>query len=141
MKDTFLVGVDVGVSYVKAGVYDQNGDCIKTVSQPAPGEYPKPGVFIQKNEEYLSTVVSVLNDIMETSGINSEKVEAVGFSGAMGGATGVDADWNVIFDWSILSDTRYHPYVTQMQNTAGSQISSLSGTNFRNSSALFGVFL
>ncbi len=130
MKDTFLIGVDVGVSYVKAGVYDRKGGCIKTVSKPAPGEYPKPGVFIQKNEEYLSTVVSVLTDVVEISGIDGNNVAAVGFSGAMGGATGVDADWNVIFNWSILSDTRYHPYVTHMQDIAGSQISSLSGTNF-----------
>jgi Ethanolamine utilization protein EutJ (predicted chaperonin) len=31
MKKPFLVGVDLGVSLIKIGIYDINGNCIETV--------------------------------------------------------------------------------------------------------------
>ena len=57
-------------------------------------------------------------------------VEAIGFSGAMGGAMGVDRNWQVAADWSIISDTRFYPYVTRMQNAQSRKILEQSGTNF-----------
>jgi xylulokinase len=130
MKKSYLIGIDAGVSFVKAGVYDIEGNCEGVVNKSSPGDYPSPGVFIQKNEEYLTTVLDALKEAVEISGIDSSDVEAVGFSSAMGGATGVDKDWNVILDWSIISDTRYYPFVVEMQEAAADLILRLSGTNF-----------
>lgn len=130
MKKSYLIGIDAGVSFVKAGVYDVNGNCEGAVNKSSPGDHPSPGVFIQKNEDYLSTVLNALKEAVEKSGIDSSDVEAVGFSTAMGGATGVDKDWTTVTDWSIISDTRYYPYVVQMQKAAGGLIQRLSGTNF-----------
>ena len=130
MKTSYLIGVDVGVSFVKAGVYDTEGNCLAAAQNSSPGEYPEPGVFIQSNADYLSAVVKTLREAVEKSGIDSAEVEAVGMSGAMGGATGIDRDWNVALDWSIITDTRYYPYVTRMQEAMGEQILRLSGTNF-----------
>ena len=130
MKKSFLLCIDAGVSFVKAGVYDADGNCEGLVNKSSPGDYPGPGVFIQKNEDYLSTVLNALKEAVEISGIDSSDVEAVGFSSAMGGATGVDKDWNAVADWSIISDTRYYPHVVEMQKAAGGLIQRLSGTNF-----------
>ena len=130
MEASYLIGVDVGVSFVKAGVYAADGSCLATVQNVSPGEYPEPGVFIQSNADYLDAVTKTLRETVEKAGIDRSRVEAVGISGAMGGATGVDKDWNVVLDWSIISDTRYYPYVTRMKEKAGEQILRLSGTNF-----------
>ena len=130
MKNSYLIGVDVGVSFVKSGVYDIDGNCKGVAVKKSPGEYLKPGVFIQKNEDYMKIILDTLKEAVEKSGIDNSKVEVIGFSTAMGGATGVDSNWNVITDWSIVSDNRYYPYVAEMQNKAGEQILKLSGTNF-----------
>ena len=63
MQGTYLLGVDIGVSFVKAGIYDLNGTCKASVIKNSPGDYPKPGVFIQKNEEYLQVVVETLKEV------------------------------------------------------------------------------
>ncbi len=126
----YIIGVDLGVSFVKVGIYDIEGNCKGVTVKNSPGDYPKPGVFIQKNEDYMKVVLDSLKEAVEKSGIDNFKVEVIGFSGAMGGATGVDRKWNVIADWSIVSDTRYYPYVVEMQNIAGEQILKISGTNF-----------
>jgi len=126
----YIIGVDLGVSFVKVGIYDIEGNCKGVTVKDSPGDYPKPGVFIQKNEDYMKVVLDSLKEAVEKSGIDNSKVEVIGFSGAMGGATGVDRKWNVIANWSIVSDTRYYPYVVEMQNIAGEQILKISGTNF-----------
>jgi xylulokinase len=130
MKHSYLIGIDAGVSFVKAGVYDTEGNPKAVVQKPSPGEYPKPGVFIQKNDDYFEAVVSALRDAVESARIDGGDVEAVGISSALGGATGVDRDWHSVLDWSIISDTRFNPYVTRAQELAGETIRRQSGTNF-----------
>ena len=130
MKGPYLVAVDVGVSFVKAGIYDTEGRSLAVSLKPARGEYPQPGVFLQKNQDYLATVLAAIKEALDRSGVDGRGVAAVGFSCALGGATGVDRDWDVVFDWSIISDTRYYPHVTRMQQEAGPEILRLSGTNF-----------
>lgn len=130
MNNKYLIGIDIGVSLVKAGIYDLNGTCIYTVSKSSPGEYPKPNVFIQKNEDYFRVVIDTLKETVKGADVNSANIEAVSVSSAMGGATGIDQNGDVVFDWSIVSDTRYLPYVQEMQKEAGDSLLKLSGTNF-----------
>ena len=37
MKKSYLIGIDAGVSFVKAGVYDVDGNCEGLVKKPRPG--------------------------------------------------------------------------------------------------------
>ena len=130
MKRSYLVAVDAGVSFVKAGLYDIDANPLAVSIKPARGEYPEPGVFLQKNQDYLATVLAAIKEALDQSGVDGSGVAAVGLSCALGGSTGVDKDWNVIFDWSIISDTRNYPWVTMMKEEAGPEILKLSGTNF-----------
>ncbi|MCP4400775.1 MAG: xylulose kinase [bacterium] len=130
MKDSYLIGVDIGVSFVKVAIYDTEGNCKTTITKSSPAEYPKPGMFIQTGDDFLRIVLDALKESVEQSGIQPSVVEAIAFSGQMGGAIGVDKDWNALTTWSNPMDTRYTPYVTHMQARAQEQILRLSGTNF-----------
>ena len=130
MSKSYLIGVDAGVSFVKVGVYDSEGESRALVIKSAPGEYPKAGVFLQSAETLLRIIREALKEAVERSGIPGSAVAAIGFSGAMGGALGVDSHWQVAADWSIISDTRCYPYVTRMQSAQGRRILEQSGTNF-----------
>lgn len=130
MAKSYLIGVDAGVSFVKVGVYDFEGNCLKTVIKSAPGEYPGAGMFLQSAEELLRIIKEALKEAVGSAGLPAGSVEAIGFSGAMGGAMGVDRDWQVVADWSIISDTRFYPYVTRMQKAQSRRILEQSGTNF-----------
>ena len=130
MKEAYLIGVDIGVSFVKVAIYDTDGNCQTTSTKSSPADYPEPGVFIQTGDDFLSIVIDALKESVEQSGIQPSAVEAIAFSGQMGGAIGVDKEWNAVTTWSNPMDTRYTPYVTQMQERAQEQILRLSGTNF-----------
>ncbi|MBC8388987.1 MAG: hypothetical protein H8E13_13205 [Actinobacteria bacterium] len=130
MNKLFIMGVDIGVSFIKVGLYDIRGHRIATVNKKSPGEYPKPGIFLQSSEKILKIVINAIKEVVKISKIDNLEVEAIGFSGAMGGAMGVDKSWNVITDWSIVSDTRSYPYALDMIKKSRDKILELSGTNF-----------
>jgi xylulokinase len=130
MGKSYLIGVDAGVSFIKVGVYDVEGNSQATVIKNAPGQYPKAGVFLQSAEELLGIIREALKEAVVRAGVPGNAVEAIGFSGAMGGAMGVDEEWRVAADWSIISDTRFYPYVTRMLQAQSRKILEQSGTNF-----------
>lgn len=129
MSEKHIMGIDVGTSLIKLGIYNQNGNCVSIVTKEAPAQCPKPGVFIQNGQEMLTNVVKGLKEIMEKSEIDKSTIEALGFSGQMGGAIGVDKDFNALTEWSNPLDIQYLPYVKHMFELAGDEITILSGTN------------
>ena len=125
-----MIGIDAGVSFVKVAVYDPEGNSRATIVKSAPGEYPKTGVFLQSADVILGIIKAALREAVEKADMRGRSVEAIGFSGAMAGALGVDRDWNIVFDWSIISDTRCFPCVTRMLQKDSRRILEQSGTNF-----------
>jgi xylulokinase len=129
MRDAWLVAIDVGVSFVKAGVYDQEGGRKAVAVRSAPSETPGPGIFIQRADELLDLARDALREAVASSGARKGSVAALAISGAMGGALGVDEHWNPVTDWSIISDTRFLPHAVSMQQGAHQEILTRSGTN------------
>ena len=50
------MGVDLGTSFVKAGVYTVSGQCLATHSEPVKDERPEPSVFIQRGDDLFQSV-------------------------------------------------------------------------------------
>ena len=51
MKEALFLAIDLGTSFIKAGVYDTESVCIAMASEAVKDERPSPGVFIQKGED------------------------------------------------------------------------------------------
>ena len=45
MKEILLMAVDLGTSFIKAGVYNTESQCIAIEMEPVKDYRPKPGVF------------------------------------------------------------------------------------------------
>jgi len=130
MEEKLLLGIDLGVTLVKVGIYDISGNCIDITTKESTSNYPETGVFLQSGDDFLKIVITSVKESIRKSGIKASSIEGIAFSGQMGGAIGVDKDWNAVTYWSNPLDTRYIPYVTKMLEAAGNQILKLSGTNF-----------
>ncbi len=130
MHRSYLIAVDMGVSFVKVGLYDTNANLVQTVTEKVPGNYPEPGVFIQKADDYLELVLASIKKCIESSGVPASSVEGIGFSAAMGGALGIDKDFNIAADWSIVSDSRFNTHVLGMLEKRRDMLLKHSGTNF-----------
>lgn len=125
-----LMAVDMGVSFIKVGIYDLVGKCISLSIEKVPGEYPSPGVFIQKADQYLKLVLKAIKESILKFTPGTPDIQAICFSAAMGGALGVDENWDITADWSIISDTRFNSYALEMLNKSSIDLLKLSGTNF-----------
>lgn len=130
MKDTLLMAIDLGTSFIKVGVYDAGSSCVTVETEPVKDYRPAPGIFIQKGEELLGSVVECMKKAAATLGDRSGKVEAIAFTGQMSGFMGVDRDWNDITTWSCSLDSRYMPYAERQMKELKDKFLCIGGTNF-----------
>ena len=128
MSEDFLAGVDIGVSFIKVGIYDSEGNCRANISKPNPGQYPSPNIFIQSSLDMLKIIITSLKEAVERSKVRSSDIKAIGFSGAMGGFMGVNEKWEPVAEWSIVSDTRYNKYSAEILASAEEKIIDLCGS-------------
>ena len=128
-NETLLMTIDLGTSFIKASVYDQESNVLATAGDRVKSQFPKPGVFIQKGEDIFDSVINSIKSICAELGDKSSNIEAVSFTGQMSGFMGVDTDWNDITTWSCSMDTRYMPYADRQIAKLGKQFLEISGTN------------
>lgn len=53
MKEILLMAVDLGTSFIKAGVYNTESQCIAIEMEPVKDYRPKPGVLFRKEKNFL----------------------------------------------------------------------------------------
>lgn len=110
MTDKLLMALDLGTSFIKSGVYNLNGDCLATASEPVKDERPEAGVFIQHGEDLYRSVINCIRSVTDALGSDSLRIAAISFTGQMAGFMGVGDNWEDITGWSCSLDTRYAPY-------------------------------
>ena len=129
MDNELLMAVDLGTSFVKAGIYDLDSTCIAIADEPVRDERPAPGIFIQHGEQLVESVVNCMKKVCGIIGDRSGDVCAIAFTGQMAGFMGVDKDWNDVTGWSCSLDTRYAPYAKRQMQQLSGEFLSISGTN------------
>ena len=130
VKETLLMAVDLGTSFIKAGVYNAQSKKVAESMVPVKDYRPQPGVFIQKGEELFASVLECIRSVAGQLAERASAIEAIAFTGQMSGFMGVDKDWEDITTWSCTLDTRYMPYADRQLETIGSRFLEISGTNF-----------
>ena len=121
--------IDLGTSFIKGAVYDIEGACIHLVSKPVKDERAAGGVYIQKGEDLLFSVIACMKDLSLYLDERAKDIEAIAFTGQMAGIIGVDAKWNDITTWSNSLDTRYIPYAERQMKELKREFLEISGTN------------
>jgi len=124
-----LIGVDLGTSLVKVQVQDAQGTRLGYDAQEISVEQPRPGVSLQSGPETIRIALTAIRRAVEASAVDPTAVAAIGFSGQMGGAIGINAQWEPVTEWSNPLDSRYLPFTTRMLQEAGEEILRQSGSN------------
>ena len=76
MGKPLYMGVDLGTSFVKAGVYTTSAQCLATHSEPVRDERPEPSVFIQRGEDLFQSVCLCIRSVADALGDEAKDVEA-----------------------------------------------------------------
>ena len=131
MKDTWILAIDLGTSFIKAGVYDTaTSKCLAEANEPVKDYRPGPGIFIQKGEELFASVIACIKSVVGGLDGAGDKIQAVSFTGQMAGFMGVDDNWNDITTWSCSLDSRYMPYANEQMKSLKDDFLRIAGTNF-----------
>ena len=109
MGKELLMAVDLGTSFVKAGIYNLDSECIALADEEVKSERPASGIFIQHGEELVQSVLRCIRKVTELVGDRAENVEAIAFTGQMAGFMGVDKDWGDVTGWSVPWIPDIHP--------------------------------
>ena len=128
MQQELLMGIDLGTSFIKAGVYDLTGTCLVVTKTPVEDERPAPGIFIQRGERLYQAVLDCMKKASDALGDRAGQVAVLSFTGQMAGFMGVDLKWNDVTGWSCSLDTRYTPYANRQIAELKDAFVGISGT-------------
>jgi xylulokinase len=98
---SYCLSVDLGTTYVKAGVYDEQCTLHDHADTPADMDISK-GYCIQYAEDFLKNLKSTLKKLS----FDLRKIDVISFTGQMAGVVGVDKDFEAVTVWSGTVDTR-----------------------------------
>ncbi len=111
---SYLLGIDVGSSSVKASLLDaQTGRCAGSAFYPKTEQKinsPQPGFAEQDPQCWYDCAKDAVRDAMRESGAQPEDVKAVGIAYQMHGLVCVDKRQNVLRPAIIWCDSRAVPY-------------------------------
>ena len=129
MNKSLYMGVDLGTSFIKAGVYTVSGECLAMHSEPVKDERPEPNVFIQRGDDLFQSVCRCIRAVAEALDDQAGNVAAVAFTGQMAGSMGVDEHWQDITTWSCSLDSRYLPYANRQRELFADDMFEIGCTN------------
>ena len=123
MTTQYLIGVDLGTSVVKAGLYDAGGRLVAQAARPAPLRQPAPGVAEQDGDEFLAAAAASMQEVVSEAGAAPAHVAGIAFDGQMGGAMAVDARFRALTPWYPSGlDGRYLPHQQVLAERAGAHL-------------------
>lgn len=131
MSKKYLIGLDIGTSGAKCIIADNEGAVVASSTQEYPLYTPKPGWAEQNPQDWWDAVVRGLKIILPESGINSEDIAGVSFSGQMHGLVALDKNNNVIRPAILWCDQRTQVQCDWITEKAGGLQGLLSYTNNR----------
>ncbi|EXX86538.1 xylulose kinase [Paenibacillus darwinianus] len=103
---SYVIGIDLGTSAVKALLIDREGRVRGEASQSYPLIHEHSGWSEQQPEDWVESTAAALQEVLRSSGLSREQVEGISFSGQMHGLVLLDADKKPVRNAILWNDTR-----------------------------------
>ena len=120
-----LIGIDLGTSSTKAGLYKVDGTLVAEASVDVPILYPQPGVVEQENEDFYQTAAQAVRTVMQ--GIEPNEVAAIAYDSQMAGVGSINEDFQPATRFDSWLDMRCEPQINHLQKHHGARITTLTG--------------
>ncbi|HKT96512.1 MAG TPA: xylulokinase, partial [Paraburkholderia sp.] len=104
-----FIGIDLGTSGVKAVLLDRAGDVLGSANAPLAASRPQPRWSEQAPQDWWHATRSALRELLDEvrrNGIDTARIEALGLTGQMHGATLLDAKGEVLRPAILWNDGR-----------------------------------
>lgn len=77
----YVVGIDAGTESIRAGVYDETGNCLAFGVSPNATEHAKPAWAEQSPEAWTNALTMAIKKAIHASGVSPSQIEGVGVDG------------------------------------------------------------
>ncbi|MFC1539142.1 xylulokinase, partial [Candidatus Latescibacterota bacterium] len=101
-----LLGIDLGTSSVRAGIFREDGSNIATAAEIYPIDTPAPDRAEQSPELWWECTCRAIRGALSQSNLNGSDITGISFCGQMHGAAMLDRDGNTVAPAIIWADSR-----------------------------------
>lgn len=99
-----IVGIDLGTTSIKVGLYNLNGRLIHRIQSSYPSEFPQPGHVEQAPTIWWKIILTALDELQSV--IKPDRVRAIGVTSQVNTHVFCDAEFNVLMPAIVWSDVR-----------------------------------
>lgn len=110
MQKSYFLGIDLGTTYLKVGLYNIKGDLINSTSRILKLYNPEMGIFYQDPDEFFSKTLESVRECIGAVSVNPKLIKGISADGQMGGIMAVDGNFNKVIDYDILIDEKAKKY-------------------------------
>jgi len=103
---TYFLGIDTSTTSSKALLVDERGEVIAVASSPHTLQTPRPLWSEQNPQEWWGAVSASIKSVLESAGIDGERIGAVGLTGQMHGLVLLDEAGDVLRPAILWNDQR-----------------------------------
>lgn len=115
----YVIGVDLGTSAVKTLLIGQDGSIKAEATREYPLYHEKSGWSEQEPEDWVKGTIGALQELVTQSGVSSQDIEGMSFSGQMHGLVLLDANNKPIRRAILWNDTRTTEQCREIERTLG----------------------
>jgi xylulokinase len=126
-KNEVLIGVDLGTTGTKAGVFDLSGGLVAEAYVEAQLSYPRPGAVEQCQEDFYRDAVQAIAHCVRASGIHPDRVAAIAFASQMAGLGNIDEAWRPVRPYDSWLDLSSKQYVDEIDGDHGELVTRVDG--------------
>ena len=122
-----VLGIDLGTSLVKAGIYSLDGTMQATSSHPIALHRSPRGRTEQDLDEFYDAAAAATRKCLMGSGFAPERIGAIAVAGQMAGVGIVDDKHRPLASFDSWLDTRCSDVVDELSSTVGDRITAVAG--------------
>ena len=122
-----VLGVDVGTTSTKAGVYDLQGAELAVATAVTVLHREPDGSVWQDPRELLSAAQSAIGEALGRAGVSGASILAAGISGQMAGVMGIDAAGEAAIPYDSWLDTRCASQLRALADGHGAEVLMRTG--------------
>ena len=126
---TYLLGIDVGTSALKAALFTPDGRAAAQASRGYATRHPQPGWAEQDPADWWAAACAATREALDAAGARPGEVACVGVDGQSWAAVAVDAQGEALLPTPIWTDTRAREECAQLERLAGAQALFACGGN------------
>ena len=116
MPKNYLIGIDVGSSFVKASIFDTRGNALGEVKGDNHPSQPRPGVAEYDGPKMYRSILDAIRRLLVKTEVAPGAIAALSVDGMQSGVMGIDAHGVAITPYTTTLDIRFAPQLNYVMD-------------------------